>query len=269
MRQVHVASALRTAFAKWSAMRTLQIAFAMMAMGGWVQAETLTLGNGKVLLSYEASSHRLTMKTGEHVAMAVPCAPIIAAETSQEVRNSVLHVKSAGGEQQFWLDGPWLLTKVTLSNTGTAPMVIDKIITFAATIDPQKPVANTNSGKIIGLGADGPWPLKPGRVSYAFLADVDPSTRAGIVSGWLSHERASGIVLSRFEILTPKIEARAEFGRLIIAPGQSAEGDTFAMGFFDDAIAKANDIHLPRPMCGYSTWYHAHALDQDRMAQWR
>ena len=31
--------------------------------------------------------------------------------------------------------------------------------------------------------------------------------------------------------------------------------------------AKANNIKLPPPPCGYSTWYHAHASDQDRMAK--
>ncbi len=113
--------------------------------------------------------------------------------------------------------------------------------------------------------------------------------RGGVVSGWVTHERSSGIVLSRLETIAqtvnnsrlelamPKIESRAEFGKLIIPPGKSEVGETFAIGFFDDArdglealsdeIAKANNIHLPKPMCGYSTWYHARALDQKRMAE--
>ncbi len=189
--------------------------------GNFARAETLTLGNGKVELSYDGASHRLTIKSGNHVAMAAPCHAITVAETSQEVRNSVLEVKSAAGSQEFWLDGDFVLTKATLNNTGTgASLVLDKLITFSVNTDPDKPLNNTASAKVVSLGADGPTLLKNGKVSYAFLANVDPATHAGVVSGWVTHERSSGIVLSRLETIVqtvnnsrlesamPKIESR-------------------------------------------------------------
>jgi hypothetical protein len=56
---------------------------------------------------------------------------------------------------------------------------------------------------------------------------------------------------------------------LTIAPGATEQGETFALGFFEDchdgleafanAVARANQIKLPPPYNGYSTWYHAKA----------
>ena len=66
--------------------------------------------------------------------------------------------------------------------------------------------------------------------------------------------------------------SRAEYGKYSLAPGQTLQSETVAIGDFDDARlglealaaanAKANDIHLRPVMSGYCTWYHAHASNE-------
>jgi len=109
---------------------------------------------------------------------------------------------------------------------------------------------------------------------------ADPATRKGIVAGWLTHGRGSGIVLSEPIESSVQIEGRSEYGKLLIEPGKSAEGETFAVGYFDDAlvgleeyadaIAKTYQIELPKIPSGYCTWYskpHGGASDEKYMAE--
>ena len=64
--------------------------------------------------------------------------------------------------------------------------------------------------------------------SYAYLAVVDPATRAGIVGGWLTHDRGSGVVFSPVENDAVRMVAQIDYGRLRIKPGQDARTETFA-----------------------------------------
>ena len=123
------------------------------------------------------------------------------------------------------------------------------------------------------LGTDGLTPIDRPKISYAFLAIADPASRAGVVSGWLTNDHASGIVRSS----GVDVEAVAEYGGAVLPAGQSIEADTFAAGYFENAFdgleawagaaARANRVKLlPLPRGGYSTWYHARALDEKRMA---
>ena len=63
----------------------------------------------------------------------------------------------------------------------------------------------------------------------------DPATRAGMVGGWLTHDRGSGVVFSPVEDDAARMEAQIDYGRLRIKPGQDARTETFALGWFDDA----------------------------------
>ncbi|MHC4207865.1 MAG: glycoside hydrolase family 36 protein, partial [Planctomycetota bacterium] len=109
---------------------------------------------------------------------------------------------------------------------------------------------------------------------------AEPDTRSGVVSGWLTNDRASGVVLSKPAESSVHIEARSEYGNLLIEPGENAAGETFAIGYFDDAlrgleeyadiIAKRYKIKLPEIPSGYCTWYskpHGGASDEAHMAE--
>jgi Chondroitinase B/Glycosyl hydrolases family 31 TIM-barrel domain len=182
-----------------------------------------------------------------------------------------IEVQSAhGGKQRVWVHGelPFLFTSVTLFNAREGTENVHDItpITFGLAPREQK--------ELRWFGSDGLAAAKSGKTSYLFLAAVDPASRNGVVGGWITHERGSGIVAGGKDL---SIAARSEYGRLQIGSGQAAAGETFAIGYFADAregleqfadvTAKANKINLPPPYCGYSTWYHAHASDESRMAK--
>src|SRR5262249_53894769 len=116
--------------------------------------------------------------------------------------------------------------------------------------------------------------------SYAWMALADPQTRNGIVLGWLTGNRGSGVVFSKVDGNTVRLETQIDYGRLRLAPGASEEMETLAIGYFEDArlgleswadaVAKVYDIHLPPQPTGYCTWYsqpHGGASDEKHLAE--
>ncbi len=116
--------------------------------------------------------------------------------------------------------------------------------------------------------------------SYAFLAVASPQTRAGIVSGWISHDRGCGVVFSKIENGAVELRPQTDYGRLRIAAGTREPGELFALGPFEDArlgleayadtIVRLYQIQLRPLPTGYCTWYsnpHGSASDETHLAQ--
>jgi hypothetical protein len=116
---------------------------------------------------------------------------------------------------------------------------------------------------------------KPG--SYAFLAVVEPQSRNGVVGGWLTHDRGSGVVFADVDKGQVRLDAQVEYGRLHLARDKVTESETFALGWFADArlgleawadaIARFYAIKLRPEPAGYCTWYHARSSDAMRIAE--
>jgi len=167
---------------------------------------------------------------------------------------------------------PFVCIKPRMHNAAPENTFIDTITPASLTIDLDRVPEHLRV-----LGCDGLTPADDDRISYTFLALADPATRAGVIAGWLTHNRGSGIVFSRPDESEVNIDARCEYGRLLIEPHTTAEGELFAIGYFDDAlfgleayadtIVKANTIKLRPVTCGYCTWYHAGALNEKSMAR--
>ncbi len=128
------------------------------------------------------------------------------------------------------------------------------------------------------LGYDGLTGWDRPRASYTFLAAAEPRTRTGIVAGWLSHDRASGIVRSSVSGGRIRLDAQSDYGNLRLRSGQRTDGEWFAIGHFDDChsgleryastIARYYRIALPPLPSGYCSWYsrpHGGAADQRRV----
>ena len=116
------------------------------------------------------------------------------------------------------------------------------------------------------LGTGGLTPVDGHTGSFAFLAVVEPKTRKGIVAGWLTNEKASGVIQSGFDVAgNIVIRPFAEYGRMLVPANAEVRKDVFVYGFFDDCrygleqyadlIASHYDIRLPRQIAGYTTWY--------------
>lgn len=170
---------------------------------------------------------------------------------------------------------PLAIFRSTLHNGGEQARVVDRVRTFSAELALGQP---RSACRAFGTGGLTAVEQNPG--SYAYLAIVDPASRAGLVGGWLTHQRGSGVVFSPVDGETTRLEARLDYGRLRIAPGQDAELESFAIGWFDDArqgletyadaVARIHAIRLPPQPAGYCTWYadkHGGACDEQHLAE--
>lgn len=170
---------------------------------------------------------------------------------------------------------PFVTFRSTFCNRGTEPVVLNHVTNVSAGVDLGKPLTELRT-----LGTGGL--LEPGKNpgSYAFLSVVEPQSRRGIVAGWLTHDRGSGVVFSPVQGDALRVRAQLDYGRLRLKPGESAAAEMFAIGYFDDArfgleayadaIAKIYAIKLPPQHPGFCTWYmekHAQACDEKHLAE--
>lgn len=182
-----------------------------------------------------------------------------------------------GDREQIMLyaDLPFVLLRSTVRNQTGEPRVLNHVPTVSARVELGKPLASL---KTLGTGGLLPPEKNPG--SYAFLAIVDPETRGGVVGGWITHDRGSGVVFSPVQEGAVRMQAQIDYGRLLIKPGKSATLETFAIGCFEDArlgleayadaVARVYAIKLPPQTPGYCTWYmekHGGACDEKSLAE--
>jgi hypothetical protein len=170
---------------------------------------------------------------------------------------------------------PFALVQSRQVNPTDKAEVIDKRRTLTAEID-----LDTSTSSLRSFGTGGLLPIDKNPGSYAWLAVVEPQTRAGAVFGWLTHDRGSGVLFTRQDGDDLRVDAQIDYGRLTIAPGESEDLETLVVGYFDDArlgleawadaVAKVYDIHLPAQPVGYCTWYskpHGGASDEKHLAE--
>lgn len=160
---------------------------------------------------------------------------------------------------------PFAFIGTRFRNPSNDARVLNKVEPFTITFSLPGPIQSWNV-----LACDGLEPASVAREGYLFMAIANPQTRAGIVAGWLSHDRGSGIVAVRAGTEKNRtaftIAPFLEHGRLRVEPGQQVTGETFIIGWFDDcldgleayadAIKRYYKITLPPiPKAGYCTWY--------------
>jgi hypothetical protein len=165
---------------------------------------------------------------------------------------------------------PFVTFRSILRNNGNEPVVLNHVPTVSAAVDLGVPPTEVNT-----LGTGGLFPPDKNPGSYVFLGVVDPKTRSGVVGGWLTHDRGSGVVFSSVEDGAARLQAQIEYGCLRIKPGEEAVAETFAIGYFDDArfgledyadaIGKIYAVKMLPQSAGLCTWYmdrHAAACDE-------
>ncbi|MHC4478899.1 MAG: alpha-galactosidase [Planctomycetota bacterium] len=262
------------------------------AMSGSVRstrnAEGISIDNGILCVSYDLETGTFSARRGQRLFLKegrFEQAGRAKAESVQisEIDDALgkakaIDIKLPSGNSYNLLlyEGlPFVFAGCTIGNPTDEVMVIEKIAGISAAVDLGRKGADMRV-----LGCDGLTAGDRNRTSYVFLAAADPETRGGAVAGWVTHDRASGIVTSSPDGPLVQIEGRSEYGRLRIEPGNNADGETFAIGYFDDArlglekyadvVAKRYKIRLPKVPSGYCTWYsdpHGHACDEKHMAE--
>lgn len=164
------------------------------------------------------------------------------------------------------------LVTTSIANEGTEPLVLHDVAALGGALELGVPV-----DALRALGTGGLHGVADSPGSYMWLAVADPLSRAGIVAGWLTSERGSGIVSVAREGESVRLGARLDYGMLRIEPGETATLETLAVGRFADArlgleqyadaVARVQRIHLPPQPAGYCTWYHAGPSNESQLAE--
>lgn len=165
---------------------------------------------------------------------------------------------------------PCVLIRGTRHNGGLALLDLTNAVPATFTLDLGKPAAELRTVGTVGLLAPD---KNPG--SSLFLTCADPTTRRGVVAGWVTEDRGSGVLFSGVTNGQVEFKAQMDYGHLRIPAGQSATIETLAVGIFDDArigleayadaIKRQYAIKLPPPPAVYCSWYaekHGEAGDE-------
>ncbi len=184
-------------------------------------------------------------------------------------------IKGNRSEVMLFPKLPFVLIRSMLVNQGPDLMVVKRARTFTVDVEVGKPVSQLTT-----LGTGGLLPVGKNPGSYVWLAVADPQSRKGVVFGWLTENRGSGVLFSEVTNSKARVAAQIDYGKLRLAPGSSEKLETLAIGCFDDArlgleqwadaVAKVYDIHLPLQPAGYCTWYskpYGGAADEKHLAE--
>jgi hypothetical protein len=152
------------------------------------------------------------------------------------------------------------LIRKELHNGGTTMTDFQKVAPVTFVLDAGKPAAELRTMGTAGLTEPD---KNPG--SYLFLTLADPVTRHGVVAGWLTEDRGSGVVFSTVKDGNVQFKTQIDYGHLHIPAGKSEKLETLAVGAFDDArigeevfadaIRQQYHIRLHPQVAGYCTWY--------------
>lgn len=183
-------------------------------------------------------------------------------EGTAKVDGTRIIVSQAGGRTMLELRGeqPFVFVTSELSNPGAGTLDLPKVIPAIFTLDLGTPAAGLRT---VGTGGLLAPDANPG--SYLFLTCADPATRNGVVAGWVTQDRGSGVMFSSVNEGKVELKAQIDYGHLRIPPAGTATLETLAIGYFDDArlgleryadlIREHYAIRLRPRTAVYCTWY--------------
>lgn len=212
----------------------------------------------------EKSGGRTVVKDGQCLAGRMP---VKQRALTDAVFGQGQSIDYAGASITLFKDLPFAIFRAALSNSTSVALTSNRVEMLSFTVEIGSPVKDL---KILGTG--GLSAPSAGVGSYSWLAVAEPATRRGVVTGWLTHNRASGIVFPKLQGDALRLSARADYGCLRLTPGAIAPMETLVVGYFEDArsgleayadaIAKVYQIKLPPQPNGHCTWYYAKALNE-------
>ncbi len=239
---------------------------------GILSAQTSEIANSWLSIRYDALQHKLQLKEKASGKVFVQAGSLEGAATKTQTRKlqhplfgageEIVINKSDGGFYTIdtYAGLPFAVIQETVLNSCKTPRYLQAQRSLSFVLDLQQPVS-----KLKTLGTGGLLPVDKNPGSYVFLTTVDPESRNGVVAGWLTHDRGSGVFFS--DTLSGKVQltGQIDYGRLLIGPGQKVPLEKMLVGYFDDArlgeeafadaLAKQYQIQLPERQAVYCTWY--------------
>lgn len=165
---------------------------------------------------------------------------------------------------------PFLLISKEMRNRVSTDLDVARLVSATYVLE-----MGSMAGALKTIGTGGLHPADKHAGSYLFLTVADPVTLAGVVTGWITQDRGSGVVFSDAKEGKVGIKAQIDYGRLRIPAGRTAQSETLAIGYFRDArvgeelyagaIQKQYKIKLRAPEAVYCSWYaekHGFAGDE-------
>ena len=155
---------------------------------------------------------------------------------------------------------PFVVFDSTLRNPSKDPVATHSLALFTAELV-------TGAGTSVIVSGPATEPLGGLNKTYQTVAALLPFMQQhGAVAGWVTHNRGSGVIDTRAANGKATVMPRLDFGHLRQNPGTETAGETFVLGWFDDArdglelygdlIKRIYRIKLPpRPPVGLCTWY--------------
>lgn len=248
------------------------------------QPKSITIRNHTLQADYEPATGTLTLVdratrrafvVGATVGGdATPQVKRVAANDAVLGAGEALEIADSSGRKDtitLYRTLPFAILRATLHNRDAAVRTVERIVTASLPIDLGKPAA-----ELVALGTGGLHPAASAPGSYVWMATADPKTRNGVVCGWLTNHRGSGVLLPGTRGDRPALTAQIDYGKLRIEPGSAVALETLAIGYFDDArlgleawadtVARIEGVHLRPQPSGYCTWYHAGASNEKQLA---
>jgi hypothetical protein len=166
-------------------------------------AAVLSIENAGMMVRYDEASQSFTV-SNKASSLVFAQDGKLSGTAQSAVVESVQDVVFGGGEKivvthadggttalELYKGLPFVLIRKTLKNSGTTEIDVPKVVPASFAIDLSKPV-----GEITTMGTAGLLPADQNPGSYVFLTCADPATRKGVVTGFISQKRASGVVFS-------------------------------------------------------------------------
>jgi hypothetical protein len=249
-------------------------------------ADAVTIQNGLLRIDWQADQNTFSLThltTGRRFAAAGPLAgtrqaSVVDVADDHFGQSGAIEIRQNDGSalRLMLFEGvPFALVQSILSNGGQEEKIVATVSQPDLRLELGKPPSQLKALGTAGLTApDGH------SGSYVFLAVADPDTRDGVVGAWLTHDRGSGVVFSSIADGAVHLRPQIDYGRLPIGPGETAESETFAIGWFADArlgleawadlVARRYDVRLRPQPDGYCTWYsspNGGASDEEHLAE--
>jgi len=266
---------------KGSTVLKIIVMCAIIALSGTAFAEeAMTIKNDSLEVTYDQTSGALSIRGLAGKSALIPAgrlwegngeARVVKATDPVFGKGQGIEITTLWGgrkdEVMLYPRLPFALLRRTITNTSDKLMTITREEAFTAALDLAKPASELS---LVGTGG---WKKASEAVgSFEWIAVAEPGTRHGVVAGWLTHDRACGVVFSKERDGKVHLTARSDFGTLNIKPGATAKLETLAIGYLDDArlgleawadsVARVYKIKLPPILIGYCTWYHAGASNE-------
>lgn len=243
---------------------TLIIGWLCLTAGGF--ASDLTIHNDQVSASIADDGTLSLASGGKRFAktMLTPSGTFkkVAVDTAM---GSGVALESEGFRIAIYPDRPFVAIQQIIINNGGELTVANKIPY------PRLEIQNVDLTTVMTTG--GPQSVGNNPGSYMWTAMVNAESRNGVVGGWVTTDRGSGIVLTDGKTMLPRVD----YGRLQLKPKQRVGLETFVIGYFDDArlgleayadaVAKVYKIELPPMPTVHCTWYVDGASTQGKMRE--